>query len=96
MIWEWKVLRWAEDRNLVEGSDPARQMRKLLEEVGELAGAIATDDKEEMQDAIGDCCVVLRIMAAQAGLPWQACLDHAWEQIKDRTGRMQDGVFVKD
>ena len=31
---------WASDRNLLDGSTPGKQMKKLLEEVGELAEAI--------------------------------------------------------
>ena len=34
---EKKVIRWAEERNLIKGSNPESQMLKLIEEVGELA-----------------------------------------------------------
>ena len=40
--------------------------------------------------------MVLRIMAEQSGLQWEMCLETAWYQIKDRKGKMVDGVFVKE
>ena len=47
-------------------------------------------------DGIGDCAVVLIILAAQNGLTFEECLDHAWDEIKGRTGKLEDGLFKKD
>ena len=90
------IRQWAIDRNLIDGSSPAAQMIKLREEVNELADAIANDDDAEFQDAIGDCFVVLTIMAAQKDFFIEDCIAGAYEEIKDRKGRMIDGVFVKE
>lgn len=90
-----KVVLWAEDRNLIRGATSQAQMLKMTEEVGELAHAIGRGDKEKLVDALGDCVVVLTILAAQNDLDLQACLEHAYEQIKDRKGAMRDGVWVK-
>lgn len=30
------------------------------------------------------------------GLTLQRCMQHAWEQIKDRKGEFKDGLFIKD
>lgn len=87
---------WAAARNLIEGSSPDRQMVKLIEEVNELDMAILQDNREEFIDAIGDCVVVLTIMAAQKGLNVEDCIAAAYDQIKDRKGMMVDGVFVKE
>ena len=72
------------------------QMMKLMEEVGELAKAVAYRDEHGLKDGIGDCAVVLIILAAQNGLTFEQCLDHAWDEIKDRTGKLEDGLFKKD
>jgi hypothetical protein len=40
--------------------------------------------------------VVLTILAAQKGFNIEECIAHAWSQIKDRKGRMVDGIFVKN
>jgi NTP pyrophosphatase (non-canonical NTP hydrolase) len=91
-----RIRKWAVDRNLIEGSDNKAQFLKLLEEVGELSHAIQKNNTDEFIDAIGDVIVVLTIMAAQRNINTETCLDHAWDQIKDRKGKMINGVFVKE
>jgi NTP pyrophosphatase (non-canonical NTP hydrolase) len=94
--WTDRVTRWATDRNLIGGSEPRDQMLKLVEEIGELATAIQKKDRLGQIDAIGDCAVVLCIVAAQLGLSFDECQEAAWSEIKDRRGRLIDGVFVKE
>ena len=72
------------------------QMLKLMEEVGETAKALAYNDEDGLKDGIGDCAVVLIILAAQNGLTFEECLDHAWDEIRERTGKLEDGLFKKD
>lgn len=96
MLWKDRVTKWADDRNLIVGSVPALQMSKLAEEVQELSDAILRDDCAEICDAIGDIQVVLAVMCAQLKLDIDECREIAWEQIKDRKGKMVDGVFVKE
>lgn len=90
------IREWAEARNLVEGSAPEKQFVKLIEESGELAAGIARGRIADAADGIGDMVVVLTILAAQLGLSIEDCIDLAWEEIKDRKGRMVNGVFVKE
>lgn len=157
------IEQWAEDRNLINGSTPQKQMLKLMEEFGKLCSGIARNNPEMIKDAIGDCFVVLVILnkqykteldivstlkhhgegienvggdvfisvsqfAGRAGnllysnycsnnerclwitglfcslllisskchLNLQDCVTHAYNQIKDRKGKMVDGVFVKE
>lgn len=89
------IRQWARDRNLIDGSDRFRQMVKLVEEQGELAAGIAKGNTELVADSIGDMVVVLTILAEQSGLPIEGCIEQAYHEIKDRKGRMIDGVFVK-
>lgn len=96
MIYADRIRRWASDRNLIEGSDVKSQFVKLMEEAGELASAIAKQRDDEFADAVGDMFVVLTILSAQKGLDIEECIAGAWLEIKDRKGRMVDGVFVKD
>lgn len=164
-----QIEQWAEDRNLIHGSTPQKQMLKLMEEFGELCAGIARNNLEMIKDAIGDCFVVLSILKNQLKTeydfifllddfspdnnvtPELACLDlsrhigdfsksiyvaqryysmvldmsdinnnmvktysallmvayslnmdisdcvqHAYDQIKDRKGEMRDGVWVKE
>lgn len=90
------IEQWAKDRNLIEGASTHAQMLKLTEEVGELAGAIAKGRRLDVLDGIGDCAVVLTILAAQHGISIEHCINLAYHEIKDRKGKMIDGVFVKE
>ena len=94
--WKERIRQWAADRNLIEGSTPTKQFVKLIEEVGELARAIQLGYQVDTEDAIGDIQVVLAVMCAQLNLDIDECREIAWEQIKDRKGKMVDGVFVKE
>jgi NTP pyrophosphatase (non-canonical NTP hydrolase) len=96
MFYAELIRRWAEDRNLIRGSDVKSQFVKLIEEAGELANAIAKKNDIEFADAIGDMVVVLTIMAAQNGMMIEDCIDNAWQEIKDRKGKMVDGIFIKE
>lgn len=91
-----KIRAWANDRNLIEGATPQAQFVKLIEESGELAAGIAKGRMPEVIDGIGDMVVVLTILAAQHGVNIEACIDAAYDEIKDRKGRMVDGFFVKE
>lgn len=92
-----KINQWASDRNLILGSTPPAQMLKLTEELGELAASIAKKKPiEEVSDAIGDMTVVLTIIASQFGLDIKDCINGAYDEIKDRKGRMENGVFIRD
>ena len=91
-----KILEWANDRGLTSPDNPERQFLKLAEEVGELADCIGKDDKRGQIDAIGDIQVVLIILAKKLGFNVDECLEFAYEEIKNRTGKTVNGVFVKD
>lgn len=156
------IEQWAEDRNLIEGSTPKKQFIKLMEEFGELCSGVSKNKIDVVKDSIGDCFVVMVILAAQRkkdemlssdevaafteqygnnkvdiedylieslyvlhrlshelsshanisvlfmscfvvmldiahyfDLDIYDCVKAAWDEIKDRKGRMIDGVFVK-
>lgn len=86
---------WAEERNIIKGATRHAQMVKLMEEVGELAAGIARNNNAAIHDSIGDCVVVLTILAEQSGMQIEDCIQFAYNQIKDRKGRMEGGIFIK-
>ena len=90
------IQNWAWDRNLIDGSTHNAQMLKLMEEVGELAGGVCKGKADVIKDSIGDVFVVLTIIAAQMGWSIEECVQAAYAEIKDRKGRMIQGVFVKE
>ncbi len=87
---------WAENRGLYEKGDIKTQFIKLQEEVGELAKAILKNDSLEFDDAIGDCVVVLTNLAHLGGVTLEDCVNKAYQVIAKRTGKMENGTFVKD
>ena len=89
------IKKWAVDRNVVSG-DVKSQMVKLLEEAGELATGINKDKRELIIDSIGDVYVVLVILCMQLGLDINDCIKVAYEEIKDRKGKLVNGLFVKE
>lgn len=90
------VQMWARDRGLIEKENAPRQMLKVIEELGELAGCLAKQkSREETTDAFGDVMVTLIILAAQTGYDLEKCLETAYNEIKLRTGETKDGVFIK-
>jgi len=94
---EMLVIQWGEARKIVQNSSPAAQAMKTYEEVMELRDAIRTNNRAEMIDAYGDILVTLIMGCATADLDLTTCLEHAYNQIKDRKGTLNaDGVFVKE
>lgn len=157
------IENWAEARNLIDGSTPEKQFIKLMEEFGELCSGVSKNKIDVVKDSIGDCFVVMVILARQFNqndllddmgyiykhpnfkgdgklerslidtadafisfffackskgnnpkmsfgfcilglkeaadyfeLDFDECVKAAWNEIKDRKGRMIDGVFVKE
>ena len=91
-----KILEWAEARNLLHNENALKQYSKLQEESNELLLSILNKDPYEQIDAIGDCAVVLIILANQLGHDFDKCLESAYNEIKDRKGKTIGGNFVKE
>lgn len=101
-----QIREWATERGIYDKGDVKTQYVKLQEEAGELAKAIMKNDLDEFIDAIGDCVVVLTNLAElgnkhfeldkrKFNIEIEGCIDSAWDEIKDRKGKMVNGTFVK-
>ena len=90
------IRTWATERGLYEAGDTKTQFAKLVEETGELAQAILKKDDAEFADAIGDMVVVLTNLAHLGGVSIEQCIDQAYNEIKNRKGKMSNGTFVKN
>lgn len=91
------IRQWATEKGIIPKADINAQFLKLVEEVGELSNGIQKRNDDEIKDAIGDCVVVLTNLAAvHGGFTIEECVNSAYEVIKNRTGKMVDGVFVKE
>jgi NTP pyrophosphatase (non-canonical NTP hydrolase) len=90
------IREWARQRGLYNKGDVKTQYIKLQEECGELAEAILDDDLNAIQDAIGDIVVVLTNLAHLNNLKIEHCITTAYNEIKDRKGKMINNTFVKN
>ena len=102
-----KIVKWGEDRNIFEFSTPIKQLHKTQEELDETMQALvqfadAKTDKakqdaiEAIIDGIGDMGVTLLMLCHKMDVDFIECLASAYDVIKDRKGKMINGLFVKE
>lgn len=95
-----KINEWADGRNLKQ-ADPKIQWMRITEEVGEIRDVLLkptkfTQPQAALKDAIGDTLVTIIVLAHQLDLDVTECLGIAYEEIKNRKGKMINGTFVKE
>ena len=88
------IEQWHEDRNLIAGSTDKDQVLKLIQELGELSDSVCKE--KDMRDDLGDMLVVMINIMKRNNITIEQCLQKAYDDIKDRKGRMVDGIFVKE
>jgi len=94
---EMKVVRWGEDRGIIQNSTPLAQFEKTIEEVAELNAALQANDKAAIIDGIGDVLVTLTMICGILDLDMTQCYEAAYNEIKDRKGFLnKDGIFIKE
>jgi len=94
---------------LEEGTEILVAMNKFESLLKSAATLDVTDSKQleehrikvkaihnELVDGLGDTLVTLIILAAQYGLELEDCLEYAYNEIKNRTGKTVSGTFIKD
>ena len=86
--------QWHKDRNLIEGATDKDQLAKLIQEMGELSDNICKGN--DIRDDIGDMLVVMINIMERNNITIEECLAVAYMDIKDRKGKMIDGIFVKE
>ena len=91
-----KIRQWGNDRNFYGegGATVQSQFVKLAEEMGELAGNIARG--RDCKDDLGDMVVVLTHIARLQGTTIEQCIEHSYNEIKDRKGEFRRGSFIKE
>lgn len=89
-----QVEQWHWDRNLIDGATDKDQVLKLIQEVGELSDNVCKG--QDIRDDVGDIMVVLINIMVRNQITLEECLQVAYDDIKNRKGRMVDGIFVKE
>lgn len=91
------VEEWADDRGIVAFSTPQAQLLKAVSELGELCDAEIKDDFWGVMDSVGDTLVCLIIYCKMKNIGIDACLAQAYEEIKNRKGKVvEGGAFVRE
>lgn len=95
-----KINHWTDERNLKQ-ADPKIQWMRVTEEVGEIRDVLLkptkfTEPQAALKDAIGDTLVTIIVLAHQLDLDVTECLSIAYDEIKNRKGRMVNGTFIKE
>jgi len=91
------IIQWHQDRNLIEGSTNKDQVLKLAQELGELSDNVCKNNHPMLiADDLGDMMVVMLNIMYRNELTIDVCLQKAYDSIKDRKGKMIDGIFVKE
>lgn len=104
------ILSWAKEKGIFDKSSAFIQTEKLEEECKELYNELADVErskrkgldgdaalaKENSKIELGDCLVVLTIIAHMLDSDLEECYQLAYDKISKRTGTMINGVFVKD
>lgn len=95
-----RINQWADSRGLKQ-ADPNIQWMRITEEVGEIRDVLLkptkfTEPQAALKDAIGDTLVTIIVLAHQLDLDVTECLGIAYEEIKNRKGKMINGTFVKE
>ena len=88
------IVQWHHDRNLIDGSSDKDQVLKLIQELGELSDSVCKG--KDVKDDLGDMMVVMLNIMERQGVSMEECLSTAYNDIKDRKGRMVDGIFIKE
>ena len=90
------ITQWADEKGILSQENAPKQSMKVVEELGETMGAILKSKDDEIKDGLGDTFVTLIILSKQLGYEPSECLEAAWDEIKDRKGKTQNGIFVKE
>ena len=107
-----RVIKWANDKGILEKATPLAQLDKTIEEVLELREALIAQNnglkyyinskgvrvntREQVIDGIGDIDVTMKIQAKMQNLDSLVCLESVLDIIELRNGKMINGTFVKD
>jgi NTP pyrophosphatase (non-canonical NTP hydrolase) len=91
-----KVFNWFDEKELIKSENAPKQFMKVAEELGELSSAIIKKDRDKEIDAFGDLIITILGLSYMRDLDLLSCLETAWNEIKERKGKVIDGSFIKN
>tara|TARA_R110000744_G_scaffold85683_2_gene167404 strand:+ start:3290 stop:3595 length:306 start_codon:yes stop_codon:yes gene_type:complete len=91
-----RTVLWGYNKGIFTKSTPIIQHEKMVEEVEEVRVEILAGNVDKVRGELGDVMVTVIIQAEMWGLDPIECLTEAVNKITGRSGRMIDGMYVKD
>lgn len=101
-----KTRQWFHDKGIISNSNPLKQLWKTQEELTETRDAVIRHEcanvyatsqcLDEIKDGIGDTVVTLIGVCEFYGVTLEECLQMAYDTIAKRSGKMENGIFIKD
>ena len=98
--------QWFHDKGIIANSTPLKQLEKTQEELTETRDAVIRHEYDgervvqfrldEIKDGIGDTLVTLIGVCEMYGFTLEECLQMAYDTISKRSGKMENGIFIKD
>ena len=93
---ETLIANWAEEKGLLKPEFAPKQFMKIVEELGELSSAIIKEDVDKELDGFGDLLVTIIVLAWQRNINLKYALNVAYNKIKERSGELKNGSFIKE
>lgn len=100
-----KIIKWADDKNLLHEENAEKQFMKFIEEVFEFktemdnilsyTNPYVDEAVERMELEMGDIIVTIIILCKQLDIDPKECLEKAYKKISIRTGKTINGTFIK-
>lgn len=95
-----KFEAWGKERNIIGALDYTpekvfKQYAKVNEEVGELGKALLLNDKDQVDDALGDAVMTLTLLARMVGSSLHQGMKRAWQDLDGREGETINNTYVK-
>ena len=107
-----RVIKWADQKGILEKATPLRQLDKTFEELMELKESLVAQNNnleyyvnskgetvktsDQIKDDIGDNLVTVLIQCKMQNLNPLKCLEIVLDVIEKRGGEMKNGQFVKN
>ena len=101
-----KTRQWFHEKGIIANSTPLKQLEKTQEELTETRDAVIRHEYagervvqfrlNEIKDGIGDTVVTLIGVCEMYGFSLEECLQMAYDTISKRSGKMENGIFIKD
>lgn len=91
-----QVIQLGKDKGILVPENAHKQALKMVSEVGELCNELIKNDQQAFKNEFGDVLVTLIILAEQTDVNLTECLQLAYNKIKDRKGKTENGIFKKE